>query len=386
MEDPQIVNKKETLSFFDFLLIILKRKKIILWGSFTITVISIILFFFVFDLIYFSTASIKSSGKNMSSLIGVSGLTDIGGISDLVGGGGSTSKELAYYMEVLSSRRCLEPLIIKFNLMQRDDIDYMDDAIKIFRKDKLVLDYDKISGILTIGVYDKDKILAKEMVEFLIDELNKINIELSVLNAKNNREFIEQRYIKSKEDLSMAEDSLKTFQMMYGVAPDLQIKAAAQSVFALEAELKAEEVKLDVLKKILSPEQPEVKTQEVKINSIRSKISEIQNSTTSGTFLSLGNSPIIALSYLRLQREIEIQTKIMTFVLPLYEQAKIEEKKETPTVLILDKPTIADRKSKPKRLTMVVITAFMSLFLISISLVLYDLYIRKFILVLNSKK
>jgi capsule polysaccharide export protein KpsE/RkpR len=196
------------------------------------------------------------------------------------------------------------------------------------------------------------------MVELLLQKLDKINIELSITDAKNNREFIEKRYYQAKTDLASAEDSLKAFQMIYGIAPDLQIKAAAQSVFGLEAELKAEEVKLDVIKKLLSAEQPEVKLQEAKVNSLKSKITDISVSTDLDDFLRLGNSPQIALSFLRLQRDMEIQNKILAFILPLYEQAKIEEKRETPTILILDKPFVAERKKKPKRLTMVVIWTF----------------------------
>ncbi|MEM4260457.1 MAG: GNVR domain-containing protein, partial [Candidatus Woesearchaeota archaeon] len=231
---------------------------------------------------------------------------------------------------------------------------------------------EKLAGVLYVGVYDKDKVLAKEMVEYLLEQLDKINIELNVLNAKNNREFIEKRYYLAKEDLTRAEDSLKSFQLIYGVAPDLQIKAAAQSAFALEAELKAEEVKLDVLKKILSSDQPEVKTQEAKIISLKNKITEIKTSTDLSDILSLGNSPQIAMGFLRLQREVEIQTKILTFLLPIYEQAKIEEKRETPTITILDKPVIADRKAKPKRFTMVVIWTILGFVFSVCSFVLYD--------------
>lgn len=384
MKDSENKDKKESLGFVDYILIVIKWKKFIILGTLSTTVVSIIFLFFISDLIYLSTASIKSSGKNLSSLMGVEGLPDLGGLGDLVGGG-SSSKELSYYMEVLSSRRCLEPLIIKFDLMNRDEIDFIDDAIKSFRKEKLILDFDKLSGILTIGVYDKDKVLAKEMVEFLISELNKINIELSVLNAKNNREFIEKRYYQAKVDLSNAEDSLKIFQMQYGVAPDLQIKAAAQTVFALESELKAEEIKLDVLRKILSSNQPEILTQEAKVNSIQNKITEIQTSTSTENFLSLGNSPNIALTYLRLQREIEIQSKILTFILPMYEQAKIEEKKETPTVLVLDSPTVADRKTKPKRLTLVVLSTILAAILFSGSAILYDSQIKKTLTLIKAK-
>ena len=366
----------KSLSILDVILIFLRYKKKILISSLIIFIGAVVVYFFVLDLIYLSTATVKSSGKS-SGLLGslTEGLPDIGGLDDIGLGGGKSIKELASYEEILISRKCLEPLIVKFGLMEREDYRFMEDAVKDFRESKLQIKIEKLAGVMTISVLDKDPVAAKEMVEFLLYQLNKINIEVSVLDAKNNREFIEKRYHLVLEDLTKAEDSLKSFQLIYGVAPDLQIKAAAQSVFTLEAELKAEEVKLDVLKKILSSDQPEVKTQEAKVNSLRSKISGIQTSTDLSDFLRLGNSPQIAMEFLRLQRDVEIQTKILTFVLPIYEQAKIEEKRETPTIIILDTPYIAERKTKPKRLTMVVLLTIVG-FVSSIGFfVAYEKYI-----------
>lgn len=386
MKETVEVGSEQHLGIVDYLIIVLKYKRVILMSTLAVTIIAIVLYFFVFDLIYYSSATIKSSGKSPSLLMGIEGLGDIGGIGDLVGGASSSTKELSYYVEVINSRRSLEPLIKKFGLMERDEITFMEDAVKMFRKEKLVIDFDKMSGLLIIGVYDKDPVLAKQMVEFIIEELNKINIELSVQNAKNNRDFIEKRYLQAKTDLAKAEDSLKNFQSIYGVAPDLQIKISAQSVYTMESELKAEEVKLDVLKNILSQDQPEVKTQELKVQSIRNKIQEIRNSTSLDDILSLGNSPVIALSYLRLQRELEIQTKILTFLLPVYEQAKIEEKKETPTILILDTPEVAEKKTKPKRLTMVLLSLIGSLALFSIGSVFFETTVKKYVVSYRLKK
>ncbi len=373
--------KGSTLTVFDLVLVFVKNKKAILIFTGLTCLISIVLYFFVFDLIYYSSATIKSTTKS-SGLLGAldAGLPDIGGLDDLGIGGGKSAKELASYQEILMSRRCLEEVINKFGLMERDEYDYMEDAIKEFRENKLKLTQEKVSDVLFVGIYDKNPVLAKEMVEFMLQTLNKINIEMSVTNAKNNREFIEKRYLQAKHDLSMVEDSLKQFQMIYGIAPDLQIKASAQSVFTLEAELKAEEIKLDVIRKILSADQPEVKMQEAKVSSLKEKITGIQNSTDLNDFLRLGNSPIIAMSYLRLQRDLEIQTKILTFMIPVFEQAKIEEQRETPTVIVLDRPYIAEKKTKPKRLTMVIVFTFIG-FVVS---VFYYLVIEK-IKVLNTK-
>jgi tyrosine-protein kinase Etk/Wzc len=356
-ENKEVNDSSSSFTILEIITVFIRNRIKILIMTGIICVLSIVLYFFVFDLIYKSSASIKSSSKS-SGLLGAldAGLPDLGGLDDIgVGSGSKSAKELAGYQEILYSRRCLEKLILKFGLMERDEYMYMEDAVKDFRENKLDIQTEKMAGVMLVSVLDKDPVLAKQMVEFLLEELDKINIELNITNAKNNREFIERRFFQAKEDLTKVEDSLKSFQLIYGIAPDLQIKAAAQSVFTLEAELKAEEVKLDVVKKILSADQPEVKLQEAKVNSLKDKISGIQTSTDLNDFLRLGNSPQIAMTFLRLQRDLEIQTKILTFMLPIYEQAKIEEKRETPTILILDKPVVSERKTKPKRLTMVIV-------------------------------
>ena len=47
-------------------------------------------------------------------------------------------------------------------------------------------------------------------------------------------------------------------------------------------------------------------------------------------------------------RDVEIQNKILEFVTPLYEQAKVEEQRATPSVIVLDTALVPERKAKPK--------------------------------------
>ena len=225
---------------------------------------------------------------------------------------------------------------------------------------------------MEIGVYDEEPGRAKEIADFLIMQLNKINTELNVLNAKNNREFIESRYKLVKKDLKKVEDSLITYQNIYGIAPDISVQAAVKTEVELEAEIKSEEVKLDLLRKILSPNQAEIKAQEERINALRKQLFDIQNSTDRSSVLQLKGSPDIVMNFLRLKREVEIQNKILTFIIPMLEQAKIEEKKETPTILVIDSPHIPDYKDKPKRLKFILIWTFIAFFVIN------SFYIVKF--------
>ena len=62
--------------------------------------------------------------------------------------------------------------------------------------------------------------------------------------------------------------------------------------------------------------------------------------------------------YVRLMRDYEIQNKLLEFIYPIYEQARIEEQKDMPVVLVVDTAIPPQKKSSPKRV-LIVIGAFL---------------------------
>lgn len=58
--------------------------------------------------------------------------------------------------------------------------------------------------------------------------------------------------------------------------------------------------------------------------------------------------PELALQYGRLLRELKVQETLYTLLTSQYEQAKITEARDTPTVQVLDPAIPADRHSKPR--------------------------------------
>ncbi|MFA7359936.1 MAG: GNVR domain-containing protein [Candidatus Kapaibacterium sp.] len=368
-------------SLIRYIEIILSYKKLIFISTITTGVVVAFLMFFVAKPVFLSTGTVKTvskSGLGISGLLSGANLPDIGGLDEL-SGGGSAAKELALYEQILSSRRCLEELIVKFNLIEQYDFKYMQDAIKNFREGLLYIVKDVKSGTITVGVYDYSPQKSKDMSDFLIEQLNKINIEMNVQNASNNRIFIEERYNLVKKQLSEAEDSLKMFQDIYGIAPDIIVRATTQASITLESEIKAEEIKLELLRKLLSPDQSEVKTQETKIAAMKKQLNEIQNTEDPDTRLKLKGTPQTILDYVRLTRSVEIQNKLLVFLLPIYEQAKIEEVKEMPSVAILDPPVVPEIKVKPKRLTITLIATLAVFLLLTFSAIMYELYIKYFL-------
>ncbi|MCX7833774.1 MAG: Wzz/FepE/Etk N-terminal domain-containing protein, partial [Ignavibacteria bacterium] len=168
-----------------YLLVFLKHWKVIVSVTLIVGIITTILAFFVIKPEYLSTAVIKASGKTslgLGGLLSSAGIPDLGGFEELTGS--VMIKELALYEEILQSRRCLEEVIKKYNLMQEYDYRFMQDAVKDFRENKTYITKNLKAGTIEIGVYDINPQRAKEIVEYMIELLNTINIEMNVQNAK----------------------------------------------------------------------------------------------------------------------------------------------------------------------------------------------------------
>lgn len=354
-EDPNQKKQNSEISFTDIIVTINNNWKRILSITLICGTIAGLLVFLVIPPLFLSTATVKTTGK----IVGLTmpEIPSINGLGDLTGAG-AYSKELALYENILLSNRCLMETILRFNL--NEDFEFMQDAVKNFKENKLVITKDKIAGTMNISVYDKIPQQSKDIVDFLVYQLNKINIELNRLNAKNQREFIEERYFVSQRDLKKAEDSLRIYQDVYGFAPDIQLRTSSQVELDLEVQISSEEIRLELLKQIIGPDESEIKLSEEKIRALREELSQLQNSSDNSNKLNLKGKPEIVLNYFRLQREVDTQNKILSILLPMYESSKIEEKREIPSILVLDNPLIPEKKSKPKRLTTIAIVLFLS--------------------------
>ncbi|MBS4027435.1 MAG: hypothetical protein KGZ58_02260, partial [Ignavibacteriales bacterium] len=100
------------------------------------------------------------------------------------------------------------------------------------------------------------------------------------------------------------------------------------------------------------------------------------DSSTMKIFLPMNQTPSLASTYLRLFRNLEIQNKILQFITPVYEQAKVEEKRSTPSVVILDKATVPERKAKPK-VSLFTLLAFVVSLLVSLFVVFFIEMIKR---------
>ena len=76
---------------------------------------------------------------------------------------------------------------------------------------------------------------------------------------------------------------------------------------------------------------------------------------------SIIESPQLQLELGRLMREVEIKTQVYITLQKQYELARIDEVKETPSVIIIDKGVPAYQKDKPKRKLIVILASIFGL-------------------------
>ncbi len=279
------------------------------------------------------------------------------------------------YVVILKSKTVLNAVIEKFDLVRVYDITSYPEE---FTTKELLSNVEfeaEPEGNLSITVYDKDPQRAADMVNYFVEMLNTVNARLQVQNAKGNRIFIEERYQKNLKDLAAAEDSMKAFQKKHGViAMPEQTQASIKAAAELMAQLAVKEVEAGVLRRSQTPDHPAVVAAELQVDEFKRKLEEM-NAGVGGrvgkmdVFVPFNKVPELGAEYLRRYREVEMQYKILQFIAPLYEQAKVEERRDTPSVIVLDKGRPAERKSKPK-ISLYALIALVSSSLIALIVVL----------------
>jgi len=352
--------------FGDYMYILFKWKKFIFINLFIVAALSVT-YSLLLPLQYKATATVMIPPDMQTGFGGLSSL--LGGKSSLASLGsrmfGLTSATEDVLLGILNSRTALTKVINKFNLIDYYEINEykMDKTLKAFRND-ISADPNEF-GMIDFSVINKDPKVSAEIANYMVELVDSLNITLNIERAKNNRMFVEKRYLQNISDLKKAEDSLYKFQKKYGiVAVPEQLEVTVKAAAEIETELFKKEIEAFFIEQTYGKNSIQYAGVEAEIKLIKDKVNELKNSndlySSSNILYPFREMPDIAIKYLRTFRDVEIQQSILEFVLPMYEQAKVEEQKSIPTVLIVDEAVPPQLKYSPKR--SLIVLGFLFLF------------------------
>jgi len=371
----------EEKNIFDYLIVIAKWKRFILTFFFSVAIITVIVSLILPK--YYRSESVIMPPEEEVEGFGISSL--LSQLEELpIGGLGITqsTEKTKRIIAILESRSLMEKIVNRFDLIKSYKVKNMTDAIKrlrTFAKFRI-----NESGAISISVVDKLPPKASEMANYLVNELEKMNIELNIEKARNNRIFIEERYKQNKKELTEAEEKYREFQKTYNVISlPVQTEAAIVAAANLSTDIYRIEIELGIKEKTFGKNHSEIRALESELNEYRRNLhrlfEESENPVKGGVagdedklFIPFEKAPEVEIEFIRIKRELEVQNSIFEMLTTLYEQAKIEEAKDTPTIQVLDKAIPPEKKYKPRRALMVTVWSGIALVFSVVLAFLFD--------------
>lgn len=351
--------KEKDLS--DLIIIFIKWKKFLIFTTLLAGILTYISIYVFIEEQFDSKALIIPSEDG--GITGLAGM--LGGLSGLPMGLGSSNPDISLFTNIIYSRTMLEEIIKKFDLVTVYGLDtsqkeYMEYALETLSGSITAEENDFMA--YEIAVRTSNPQLSADITNYIITRLNEKLIELNVRKSTENREFLEERLAEVKLNMKQSEDSLKHYQEITGVFNvEEQVKGTLVLLTQLETSLMLQETELSIYKKILSKQSPQIVNAEVKVEEYRKRLNSLKFNNDDESFetaIPIKKIPEYAIEYYRLMREIEINSRMLQFVLPLYEQAKLEEQKEMPVLRVIDYGIPAARKSYPSRSILTIVIAF----------------------------
>ena len=361
----------DEVTLFDYWQVISKRK----WGIIALCAVmtmGTLVVSFLLPKIYESTATLlpqleSNNGVGLGALF-ASGAASSAAQSLGISLPGSPATPTDIFTAMLKSRIMADDIIRQFNLMEHYETKTMHDARgSLEGATRIVVTKEKV---IKVAVEDKDPQLASDIANFYVSNLDRLNQTLSVSKARENRKFIEQRVAETQTALVKVEDALKEFQTQNRtVAIEAQSKAMIEATAMIQAQIMAQEVQLQVMGSYLSSNNPEIARVQSSISELRKQLQIMETGKSGKERLpgdrlrpAITSVPTLALEYGRLARDLKVQETLYALLISQYEQAKLTEARDTPTVQVLDPAIPAERKSRPKILLNVLIAGILSLF------------------------
>ncbi len=362
LPDKQPSGDDDEIGLLDLLIVLAKHKKLVLGLPFVVAVlaagISLLLPFS-----YTGTTKILPPLQNQSGAAAM--LAQLGGgLSGLAGLAGSVAGIRGpneVYIGMLKSRTVADNLIQRFDLMRI----YEEKSPSRARK-KLEGLTNIISGkdaIITIEVEDEDPKRAAELANAYVDELFKLTKVLAVTEASQRRLFFERQFEQARDSLAKAEAAARQALEKGGlVQVEGQGRAIVETTARLRGQITVKEVQIGAMRSFATERNPDLQLAQKELEALKHELARIEGASAGKVGDQRENSGQ-GIDSLGLLRNVKYYETIYELLAKQYELAKIDEARDSAVVQVMDKAIVPDRRTKPWRSLIVLLSAFAALFI-----------------------
>lgn len=359
-EDPRKTSNEtdeDEISLLDLVIVLAKHKKLILGLPFVIAILASGYSLLLPNIYTGITKILPPQGQSSSS----AQLAQLGGLAGVAGGMAGIKNPSDLYVAMLNSRTVADNMIQRFDLMKSSEAKYPSQIRQALAgATNIVAGKD---GIITIEVDDKDPKRAAELANAYLDELFKMTKVLAVTEASQRRLFFERQFEQARDNLTKAEADARQAMAKGGlVQVESQGKAIVETTARLRGQITAKEVQIGAMRTFATDSNPDLKLAQKELESLKHELGRIEGTSGSKSVNGRENDSS-GLDSIGLLRNVKYRETIYELLAKQFELAKIEEAKDSAVLQVMDKAIEPDRKSKPKRSLIVLMSALAALFI-----------------------
>jgi uncharacterized protein involved in exopolysaccharide biosynthesis len=329
--------EEDKISLLDLLQVVVENLRLLVYGPLAAGVLALGVAF-VIPPTFTATTLIMPPQQQSGGASAL--LQSLGGLGAIAGGAAGLKSPNDQYVALLKSTAVADGLIERFKLLERYDEKFKVDARKQLELKSKISSGTK-DGLITIDFDDKDPAFAAQVANAYVDELGKLMTRLAVTEAQQRRAFFEKQMLQTKERLTQAQVALESGGVS-GSSLKLMLDTSIRPVAEIQAQVTAQEIKLNSMRGYLAETAPEFKQAQTQLAALHAQLTKLQATESPATN---GKDA----EYVTRYRDFQYYQTLFDLFARQFELAKVDEAKEGALIQVVDSATPPEKKSKPKR-------------------------------------
>ena len=222
----------------------------------------------------------------------------------------------------------------------------MEDTLEFYRN-RLLITYDEISGILYVAYAHPTPKVSQDILKFLVEHVEKELNEFNRRKARKQLKFILVEHQKHKEQMEASAKTLEAYQNKHLLLdPSANAASSSAIIASLEASLTQKQIALSSLRAYMNESSHEIQALKNEIKGIKSSIVKKKRGL-SGKDKSRLNKTLF--EYEKLKMALEFETEVYKGSLIQLETTRLDVSKEAKTLSVLSKPNLPDGYTYPNK-------------------------------------
>jgi hypothetical protein len=336
----------DEISLIDLLQVIVDHLRLLVLGPLCIGLFALGISFLITPTF---TATTKFLPPQQQQSSAASLMASLGALGGLAGAATGIKNPADQYVAFLQSRTVQDAMIDRFQLETRYEARFREDARNAIKGNSIISSGK--DGMISIDFSDKDPAFAAQVANAYPEELSKLLSRIAVTEAQQRRVFFEKQLNNAKDKLTQADQALKVSGINSNALKS-NPNAAVETLARLKANITAQEIKLSSMRGYLTESAPDFKQAQTELSAMRQQMARAEQEEPTS---SRGGS-----DYIAKYRDYKYHETLFELFSKQYEMARIDEAREGAVIQVVDVALPPERKAKPKKALIAIITTLAS--------------------------